>query len=190
MSYNLEFPDERAKSPLIHHRVVRRFVERQAVCNVTRENKKARDLRQAHEYWKTKWRQFFNSHYVVAHHHQWINSADLNDVDSLYISLVTNKQICCTSPSFAPKDQLTTLLYQGLRAGVPVCFWSGYERADLKDALGHHLSNPRDLFLTQMRQLQVKSLLTPSEPHIVRQLFLVWDDPECPFPGTRTEASG
>jgi hypothetical protein len=183
MSFNLEFPSERLRSPVVHHRVVRRFAERQAVFSCTNINEKSRELNKAKSYWESKWRVFSGSCHDMHRYHKWIEREELSDTDGLFIELVTEQHLCCTSPSFAPQSVLDEVLSQNLRAGVPVCFWSNQVAIDIKDALDTCITGESASFLKRIRELQVQGLRSKSVPHIGRLLYIVWDDPYRPFPG-------
>lgn len=186
MDYNLEFPSDPGEvdtSFLVHHQVMRRFAERQAIHNIKRiDNKKTRELVQSMVYWKEKSNRFLDHQHKIKQLHKWIKSDELNNEASLYTNLIITPDVCCTSPSFAPKERLAQLLYQNLRSGVPACFWSGNGEINLEAEFDGCLSHFGKEFLMQMRELQAQGLGSSDKLHKGKLLFLLWDDAERPFP--------
>ena len=191
MGYNLEYPKER-HSLLVTHKIIRRFAERQIVDRPKRVRQTLTTLKQieAKNHWEKKWQRFRGSIRNVEQHHFWIEQAHMAYENDLYQDLTDpNQEICCTSPSFTPKDQLTKLLGYNLQAGIPICFWSEHEQIDHKATLGPCLVKPKEGFRNSIQRLQYLGLKSSDAMRKGRLLYLLWDDPDNPFPGMEAGVS-
>lgn len=186
MGYNLEYPQER-RSLLANHKVIRRFAERQGVNKQrrVRNNRVALKQIEAKEHWERKWQKFRGSTYDMEQHHLWIEEDHMVHENDLYLDLTENRipGICCTSPSFAPKGQLLKLMEHNLQTGIPICFWSEYEQIDFKSTFGPCLTKSKEGFRNAIQQLQRSGLKSSASSRKGRFLYLIWDDPDNPFPG-------
>lgn len=191
MGYNLEYPQER-RSLLANHKVIRRFAERQGVNQQRRlrNNRVALKQMEAKEHWERKWQKFRESTYDMKQHHLWIEEDHMVYENDLYLDLTENRipGICCTSPSFAPKGQLLKLMEHNLQTGIPICFWSEYEGLDFKLIFDPCLTKSKEGFRNAIQQLQRSGLKSSASSRDGRFLYLIWDDPDNPFPFPGIEA--